>query len=72
MATTDTAPVIDPVAAGERVGVNSDTLKRWRRNGTGPRYIRIAHNRVRYRVADLEAWLDARTVTPGAAAAQPN
>lgn len=62
MATTDTAPVIDPVAAGERIGVNSETLKRWRRNGIGPRYIRIAHNRV----ADLEAWLDAHTVTPGA------
>ncbi|TXH21481.1 MAG: DNA-binding protein [Mycobacterium sp.] len=63
---TETPYAVDPPAAGRRLGVNVDTLKRWRRNGTGPTYIRIAHNRVRYRVADLDAWMDAHAVTPGA------
>lgn len=62
---TDTEPyVLDPTGAGKRLGVNTDTLKRWRRIGVGPTYIRVAHNRVRYRVADLDSWMDARAVTP--------
>ncbi|QLL08847.1 helix-turn-helix transcriptional regulator [Mycobacterium vicinigordonae] len=66
----DAPYVVDPPAAGRRLGVNVDTLKRWRRLGIGPTYIRIAHNRVRYRVADLDAWLDARAVIPESPAAQ--
>jgi hypothetical protein len=34
-----------------------NTLKDWRAKGRGPRSAVIA-GRVRYRVADLEAWLD--------------
>lgn len=56
--------LLDPPSAGRWLGVHVNTLKRWRRTGTGPRYIRVGRSRVRYRVRDLDAWLDARTVTP--------
>jgi predicted DNA-binding transcriptional regulator AlpA len=62
--------LIDPQGAGLRLGVNAETLKRWRSKGTGPRYVRVARSRVRYRVRDLDDWLDAHTVTPGAPAAR--
>jgi hypothetical protein len=58
----DAAPVL---------GVKALTLKVWRRNGTGPRYIKFG-NRVRYRLSDLEAWLAEHTVTPEPQAGQAN
>ena len=55
----------DTPSAAVYLDVGEETLKRWRRLGTGPAYIRLAHSRVRYRVSDLDAWLDAQTVRPG-------
>jgi DNA-binding transcriptional MerR regulator len=54
MESSDAAPI---------VGVTARTLKAWRRDGIGPRYIKFG-NRVRYRVSDLERWLAEHTVTP--------
>ncbi|MCY4186879.1 MAG: hypothetical protein OXD30_00155 [Bryobacterales bacterium] len=44
-----------------QLGVGYWTLARWRSLGTGPRYLKIG-NRVAYRGADLNAWLDRITV----------
>lgn len=44
-----------------QIGVGYWTLARWRSDGTGPRYLKIG-NRVAYRGADLNAWLDSRIV----------
>lgn len=60
------ALAVDPQTAAPAIGVTVGTLKRWRREGTGPAYCRIG-NRVRYRVADLDDWLQNRKVTPGSA-----
>jgi predicted site-specific integrase-resolvase len=60
---------IESTDAAPMIGVNAATLKSWRRKGIGPPYVRFG-NRVRYRLCDIEAWLDAHTVTPGKAAAQ--
>ena len=38
-------------------------LRDWRSRGTGPRYVRFG-GLVRYRRADLVAWLDSQTVDP--------
>ena len=46
------------------------TLAQWRCRGDGPRYVRFGH-RVLYLGADLNAWLDARVVDPGARNALP-
>jgi len=68
---TDSPYALDPPGAGRRLGVNVDTLKRWRRNGTGPTYVRIAYNRVRYRVSDLDAWMEAHAVTSTTGSSPP-
>lgn len=65
--TTALTNVLTPAAAADHLGVTEDTLKRWRRNRTGPTYCRIGYNLVRYRVADLDAWIDAHATTPSPA-----
>ena len=55
---------IDEVA--ELLGVPAGTLYRWRYVGTGPRGIKVGKH-VRYRPADVEAWLEEQA----AATAQP-
>ena len=57
------ALAVDPQTAAAAIGVTVGTLKRWRREGVGPVYCRIG-NRVRYRIADLDAWLAANAVAP--------
>lgn len=46
------------------VGVTPKTLANWRAAGIGPVFIRLGavHGRVRYRQADLDAWLASRVV----------
>lgn len=62
MAADDEA--IDTVAAGRVVGVAPGTLENWRSQGKGPQYVKAPGLRgaVRYRVADLRAWMKANTV----------
>ena len=38
------------------------TVRKWRIRGNGPRFIRCGGN-VRYRAADIEAWVSSRTVS---------
>lgn len=37
------------------------TILQYRAEGTGPQYIKLGHL-VRYRVSDVEAWLEAKAV----------
>ena len=50
-----------PEVAG-RLGVAEITVRKWRVYGTGPRFIRCGGS-VRYRAADIEAWVSSRTVS---------
>jgi hypothetical protein len=44
--------------AGEYCGgLKAQTMRALRLEGRGPRYVRLARNRVVYDVADLDAWL---------------
>ena len=43
----------------ERLSLPAETVKRWRKTGTGPRFIRVGRH-VRYRLADVEAWEKSR------------
>ena len=45
----------------EKLGLAEITVRKWRISGRGPRYVRCV-GRVRYRQADIEAWVTARTV----------
>ena len=49
----------------EELGLASRrTLQAWRLLGRGPRFIKVGGRSVRYRLADVEAWLAGQTVTP--------
>ncbi len=37
--------------------LSPSTLKKWRNEGRGPRWLRLGSRRIRYREADVESWL---------------
>jgi DNA-binding transcriptional MerR regulator len=57
--------------AAELVGLAPQTLRMYRCRGEGPAFIKLAPNRVCYRVADLESFVESRrrlsTADPGPA-----
>ena len=52
---------VDTTDASLIVGCAPRTLDNWRSQGRGPRFIRVGRL-IRYRISDLEAYLDAGTV----------
>jgi excisionase family DNA binding protein len=55
----------EPLATTEEVAavlrdVPKHTLEQWRSQGRGPKYIKVGRH-VRYRWADVNAWLDEQT-----------
>ncbi len=46
------------------LGVCEASLRAWRADGTGPDYYRAGPKLVRYRRADLDAWIEARLNAP--------
>lgn len=50
--------------AGKRMGFSREAMRRWRRNGTGPKYVRVGSTQgaVRYLLTDLIAWLESQRV----------
>lgn len=75
----NTAPVLDqpagrpipndpnallfPLEAAYLLGVDKRTLDGWRQRGGGPPFVRISARAIRYRRADLLAWIEARVVS---------
>jgi predicted site-specific integrase-resolvase len=57
MSKTGSNHLYRPVEAAELLLVSADTLARWRRNGTGPRFLKFGRGRtavIRYRQQDIE------------------
>jgi predicted site-specific integrase-resolvase len=52
--------VVDQATAARMLGVSVSTLRRWGREGRGPRVIRLSRL-VRYRPSDLRRFLRATT-----------
>lgn len=52
---------IDEDGLAERYLIPPRTAQRWRMTGGGPPFVRLGKRRILYRVADVEAWLTART-----------
>lgn len=47
------------------VGLTVDTLTRYRSRGKGPRFVLISGTKhVRYRLGDVQTWLDRKSVDP--------
>lgn len=52
--------------AAEFLGVSTETLRRWEKEGEGPPFYRLSEKKIRYEKADLEAFLEESRVDPGA------
>jgi len=48
-------------AAATYLGLAESTLEKARVHGTGPKYVKLGRA-VRYRIRDLDEWLEARTM----------
>jgi len=52
--------LLTPEAAAARISIKPRKLADLRRQGQGPRYIRLGRKTIRYRQADLTRWLERR------------
>ncbi len=60
MSSQTTAPkLLDTSELAEHLTNKPNTIEGWRIKGVGPRYIKIGRL-VRYRLADVEEWLEAQ------------
>ena len=58
----DLERAIDTKQMCELLGIAPITAIQWRQRGEGPRFFRAGRRHVRYRLADVLSWRDARTV----------
>jgi excisionase family DNA binding protein len=54
--------LLTPGEVATRLGIPVSTLANWRSARLGPEFLRVGRH-VRYRPADLEAWIERRVVT---------
>lgn len=59
--------LLDTKKSAKFLNVNPKTMIRWRMQGIGPQFIRIGARTIRYRLRDLERWLERRTYNNTAA-----
>jgi predicted DNA-binding transcriptional regulator AlpA len=59
--TAQESPFIDEKRLCADLGISSVTATKWRANAAGPPFIKVGRL-VRYRRADVEAWLLSRTI----------
>jgi predicted DNA-binding transcriptional regulator AlpA len=52
--------MVDVEAAALYVGLSASTLNKLRCAGGGPKFLKLTRSAVRYAVADLDAWIEAR------------
>lgn len=52
------APVLNTKELAEYLNVSERTLEKYRMEGDGPRFVKLSARAVRYRVEDVEAWLN--------------
>ncbi len=62
--------LIDEHAASTRLGVSTRVLQAWRQKATGPAFVKVGRC-VRYRVAELERYIEANTFTSTRSRAVP-
>lgn len=71
MTSYGTCPLLDEKQASELLGVSPRALQSWRQNGRGPSYVRISSRCVRYRISDIDCWIDSRATEPTGLGDQP-
>ncbi len=66
-ASTTTTPLLRTPAAATYLDVSPQTMRNWRSAGSGPPAIKLNGGAIRYRLADLDAWIAAQREDPDAA-----
>lgn len=61
--TAEERPLLTPGEVADWLRTSAGVLANWRSMGRGPRYIKLGPKAVRYRPADVEAWLTEQTRT---------
>jgi len=56
-------PLLTSREAAEFLRLEPRTLESWRGRGIGPKFLRYSARCVRYRLKDLQDWVDSRVVT---------
>ncbi len=62
---TDQDRLLTPEEAAEHLGVGVQLLNDWRYRRVGPAFCKLGHRTVRYRAADLDAYVRRSRVAPG-------
>jgi hypothetical protein len=57
-----------PAVVADRLGVGTKVLERWRGTDTGPAFVRLTRKTLRYRAADVDAFIAGRVCASTAAA----
>ena len=53
---TEVSDLLDTPALARKLGIQANTLEKWRVRGEGPAFVRIGR-RIAYLPRDVEAWL---------------
>jgi len=56
--------LLTPKEVTVKLGVSEETLRVWRRKKTGPPVIALSERVFRYRLEDIEGWLEDQTDHP--------
>lgn len=57
--------ILSSKEVAELLGLTSAALTQMRYLGRGPNYVRLSNQRIRYRMSDVDAWLQSRRVELG-------
>jgi predicted DNA-binding transcriptional regulator AlpA len=60
-----------PIEAATYLRVAVKTLTKWRGQGKGPPYRKVAGTRIRYVQSELDDWMEAQSVIPGTTVDDP-
>jgi predicted DNA-binding transcriptional regulator AlpA len=66
------ARLIDEKEAALYLGYTVRALQNWRLRGGGPRFVKVSARSIRYRRADLDAWIESKLVSSTSEAANDN
>ena len=61
---TDQGELLTEVEVAGILKMKQQTLRNWRGQRVGPRFIKLRDRSVRYRRGDVEAWIDAQANRP--------
>lgn len=59
----ETQALLKPEFIAEYLGTSPANLAQWRYKGIGPKFVKLGHRAIRYRMEDVNAWIEANTLT---------